>query len=133
MKFIQKNLLKKTKLITTKLLCPQKNLIIVTSSVKQCGAQMSNYIYKNCNHRRRNHKWSLRLQPHSQLVANTTWSFGLHSHTVMTNHKLHIWPKFCSHICCVLALRVLHLCKLLSECWKHGSIKGTSNCSWKFL
>jgi hypothetical protein len=93
---------------------------------------MSIHIYKNCNHRRCSHKWWLKLQPHLQLVANTMWSFGLHSHAIMTNHKLHIWLEFCSHICCILALWVLHLCKLFSDCWKHGGIEGTSNCSWKF-
>jgi hypothetical protein len=31
----------KTKLITTKLLCPQNNLIIVTSTAKQRGTQIS--------------------------------------------------------------------------------------------
>jgi hypothetical protein len=38
----------KTKLITTKLLCPQKNnLTIITSSVKQCGTQIVN-LYNKC-------------------------------------------------------------------------------------
>ncbi len=36
----------KTKLITTKLLCPQKNLIIVTARAKQRGAQMDKYKVK---------------------------------------------------------------------------------------
>ncbi len=30
----------KKKFITTKLLCPQNNLIIITGSAKQCGAQI---------------------------------------------------------------------------------------------
>jgi hypothetical protein len=68
----------------------KNNLIIVIGSVKQCGTQMFIYIYKNCNHRRCNHKWWLRRQSHLQLMANTMWSFGLHSHAIMTNHKLHI-------------------------------------------
>jgi hypothetical protein len=68
----------------------KNNLIIVISNVKQHGTQMSIYIYKNYNHKRHSHKWWLRIQSHLQLMANTMWSFGLHSHAIIANHKLHI-------------------------------------------
>ncbi len=62
-----------------------------------------------------------------QLVGFTTWSFGLSSHVVRSNHKWHIQLDFCNGKCHILALCLMENLNLKYELLNYYSSKKRLN------